>query len=96
MFRCLRLWTAHISFQYIKFRNNKQLVNYIPAINNKQASITAAPVNIVAIKISCPGQSTKLTCLNNCISLSHFAHLNLSSLSLLNDLYPSGSLHYLF
>lgn len=33
------------------------------ATNNKAQSITAAPVNIVDIKISCPGQSTNETCL---------------------------------
>lgn len=34
-------------------------------INNKAASITAAPFSIVAIKISWPGQSTKDTCLEH-------------------------------
>jgi hypothetical protein len=29
--------------------------------------MTAAPANMVAIKISCPGQSTKLICLYNSI-----------------------------
>ena len=33
------------------------------AIKRRAASITAAPVSIVLINISCPGQSTKETCL---------------------------------
>ena len=32
-------------------------------ISNKAASITAAPFNMVAMRISWPGQSTKDTCL---------------------------------
>uniref|UniRef100_A0A915LCP9 Uncharacterized protein n=1 Tax=Romanomermis culicivorax TaxID=13658 RepID=A0A915LCP9_ROMCU len=32
-----------------------------PAIKSKAASMTAAPFNIVAIKMSCPGQSTNET-----------------------------------
>jgi len=35
----------------------------LPAINKSAASMTAAPVSIVAIRISCPGQSTKDICL---------------------------------
>jgi len=34
-------------------------------IKSKAASITAAPLSIVAIRISCPGQSTKETCRTN-------------------------------
>ena len=37
---------------------------YIP-INNKAASMTAAPFNMVAIRMSCPGQSTNDTCLKD-------------------------------
>ena len=33
------------------------------AIRSRAASITAAPFNMVAIRMSCPGQSTKETCL---------------------------------
>lgn len=36
----------------------------LPEIKSIAASITAAPFNMVAIKISCPGQSTKDTCLS--------------------------------
>lgn len=36
-----------------------------PAINKRAASMTAAPVNMVAIKMSCPGQSTNETCLSD-------------------------------
>eukprot|EP00978_Attheya_sp_CCMP212_P018847 scaffold52077_cov52-Attheya_sp.AAC.2 len=34
-----------------------------PATSKSAASITAAPFNMVAMRMSCPGQSTKLTCL---------------------------------
>lgn len=37
----------------------------LAATINNALSITAAPVNIVDIKISCPGQSTKEICLSN-------------------------------
>mmetsp|Transcript_114425 Transcript_114425/g.318574 ORF Transcript_114425/g.318574 Transcript_114425/m.318574 type:complete len:265 (+) Transcript_114425:439-1233(+) len=37
----------------------------LPAISRSAASITAAPFNIVAMRISCPGQSTKDTCLTS-------------------------------
>ena len=50
-------------------------------INNKAASITAAPVNIVAIKISCPGQSTNDICLMRSIGLLQNLHKISSSLS---------------
>ena len=33
----------------------------LPAIRSKAASMTAAPFNMVAIRISCPGQSTNET-----------------------------------
>ena len=56
------------------------------ATNNKAQSITAAPVNIVDIRISCPGQSTKDTCLTNYITESQVGHLAPSSLSLPYDL----------
>lgn len=36
-----------------------------PAIRSSAASITAAPFNMVAIRMSWPGQSTKLTCLTS-------------------------------
>mmetsp|Transcript_51515 Transcript_51515/g.117774 ORF Transcript_51515/g.117774 Transcript_51515/m.117774 type:complete len:215 (+) Transcript_51515:525-1169(+) len=36
-----------------------------PAISNSAASITAAPLSIVAMRMSCPGQSTKDTCLSS-------------------------------
>lgn len=39
----------------------------LAATINKALSITAAPVNIVDIKISCPGQSTNEICLSNVI-----------------------------
>mmetsp|Transcript_6702 Transcript_6702/g.20871 ORF Transcript_6702/g.20871 Transcript_6702/m.20871 type:complete len:204 (-) Transcript_6702:383-994(-) len=41
-----------------------------PATKSNAPSITAAPFNIVAIRISCPGQSTKETCLISFIFLS--------------------------
>ena len=34
----------------------------MPAMRSKAASMTAAPFNMVAIRMSWPGQSTKLTC----------------------------------
>lgn len=37
----------------------------LAATNNNAQSITAAPVNIVDIKMSCPGQSTNEICLTN-------------------------------
>mmetsp|Transcript_5957 Transcript_5957/g.20166 ORF Transcript_5957/g.20166 Transcript_5957/m.20166 type:complete len:203 (-) Transcript_5957:370-978(-) len=42
----------------------------LPAMSKSAPSITAAPFSIVAIKMSCPGQSTKETCRNSCIFLS--------------------------
>ena len=36
---------------------------WFAAIKSRAASMIAAPVSIVDIKISCPGQSTKDTCL---------------------------------
>ena len=49
-------------------------------INNRAASMTAAPVNIVAIKISCPGQSTKEICLKRSIGDLQILHKISSSL----------------
>jgi hypothetical protein len=40
----------------------------LAATNNNAESMTAAPVNIVDIRISCPGQSTNDTCLINFIN----------------------------
>lgn len=37
----------------------------LPAMSSRAPSITAAPFSIVAIRMSCPGQSTKLTCLRS-------------------------------
>ena len=59
------------------------MINYSLPINNKAASITAAPFNMVAIRISWPGQSTKEMCLCNSKVASQFgfSHFGLSSLS---------------
>ena len=59
-------------------------------MSSKHASITAAPVNIVAINISCPGQSTKLTCLYKIIYLPQTSQLKLSSFSLPKLLKQAG------
>ncbi len=58
------------------------------ATNNKAASITAAPVNIVERKTSWPGQSQKETCLINYKNYSQpiLLHLGLSSFELVYDL----------
>mmetsp|Transcript_68951 Transcript_68951/g.156280 ORF Transcript_68951/g.156280 Transcript_68951/m.156280 type:complete len:262 (-) Transcript_68951:353-1138(-) len=37
----------------------------LPAMRRRAASMTAAPFNMVAMRISCPGQSTKETCLTS-------------------------------
>lgn len=50
-------------------------------MSNKQASMTAAPVNMVAIKMSWPGQSTKLTWRCKTMGDLHLSQLNKSSLS---------------
>lgn len=42
-----------------------------PAMSNNAASMTAAPFNIVAMRISWPGQSTKETCRRRRIVPSH-------------------------
>lgn len=52
------------------------------ATNNRAQSITAAPVSIVDIKMSCPGQSTNDTCLIKFINSEQNSHLASSSLSL--------------
>ena len=54
-----------------------------PAISKRAASMTAAPFNIVAIRMSWPGQSTKDTCRTNFILAPHpgRSHGGLSSLS---------------
>jgi len=51
----------------------------LAATSNKHASIIAAPFNIVAIRISCPGQSTKLMCLFNIIGEPHSSQIASSS-----------------
>lgn len=48
------------SLIYWKIFGRKIYFNYLP-IKSNAASITAAPFNIVAIRISCPGQSTNET-----------------------------------
>jgi hypothetical protein len=40
----------------------------LAAISSSAPSITAAPLSMVAIRMSCPGQSTNDTCLNTCSS----------------------------
>ena len=42
----------------------------LAAINSSAPSMTAAPLSIVAMRISCPGQSTNDTCLNSSILAS--------------------------
>mmetsp|Transcript_16568 Transcript_16568/g.46774 ORF Transcript_16568/g.46774 Transcript_16568/m.46774 type:complete len:225 (-) Transcript_16568:353-1027(-) len=42
----------------------------LAAMSSSAPSITAAPLSIVAIRMSCPGQSTNDTCLSSSISLS--------------------------
>jgi len=66
-------------------------------INRRAASMTAAPLSIVAMSISCPGQSTKEICLCNSYLPSHslFSHFGLSSLSEPKALKHSGGLHSL-
>ena len=51
----------------------------LPATSNRQASMTAAPLSIVAIKMSCPGQSTKLMCLWSDICVLQCSHCALLS-----------------
>jgi len=55
--------------------------------------MTAAPANIVAISTSCPGQSTKETCLISKRFESHpgVLHFGLSSFSEPKDLKQSGA-----
>jgi len=55
---------------YFQKRRSKQISYqhqkmYRLPIKSNAASITAAPLSIVAIRISCPGQSTKETCRTN-------------------------------
>lgn len=52
------------------------------ATSNNAQSMIEAPVSMVDIRMSCPGQSTKDTCLMRFIVSSHVGHLGLSSLSL--------------
>ena len=47
----------------------------LDATSKRAQSITAAPVSMVDIRISCPGQSTNETCLNKFIISPHFSHL---------------------
>ena len=54
----------------------------LDATSNNAQSMIDAPVSIVDIKISCPGQSTKDTCLMRFIISSQVGHFGLSSLSL--------------
>lgn len=60
----------------------------LAATRSIAASITAAPVNIVDMKLSWPGQSQKETCRSNYRFLVQpsFSHLGLSSLLLEYDL----------
>lgn len=60
-----------------------------------QASITAAPVSIVAIRISCPGQSTKDTCLTRFSDFpqSLFPQIGRSSLCEGNEKKQEGGGH---
>mmetsp|Transcript_31272 Transcript_31272/g.81985 ORF Transcript_31272/g.81985 Transcript_31272/m.81985 type:complete len:248 (-) Transcript_31272:343-1086(-) len=55
------------------------------AMRSSAASITAAPLSIVAIKMSCPGQSTKETCRISCIVPC--SHGNSSSFELPHEMY---------
>mmetsp|Transcript_7968 Transcript_7968/g.23340 ORF Transcript_7968/g.23340 Transcript_7968/m.23340 type:complete len:208 (+) Transcript_7968:885-1508(+) len=49
----------------------------LPAMSSSAASITAAPLSMVAMRMSCPGQSTKDTCRTT--SYSHLPTLKRSS-----------------
>lgn len=70
VFWCLRLWTRLVTSWNsirncvmrgnININNGNNVINGSP-IKSKAASITAAPLSIVAIRMSCPGQSTKET-----------------------------------
>jgi len=55
--------------------------------------MTAAPASIVAIKISCPGQSTNETCLISCrvVPQSGVVHSITSGLLELKDLKHCGA-----
>ena len=55
----------------------------LPATISNAASMTAAPVSIVLMRISCPGQSTKETCLISSMvsSQPELSHLAMSALS---------------
>ena len=55
--------------------------------------MTAAPASIVAMSTSCPGQSTKDTCLISCRVDSQVLHFGLSSFLEPNDLKHSGEGH---
>lgn len=67
----------------------------LAATSSIAASMTAAPVNIVLMKLSWPGQSQNETCLINYSVYLHpsLSHLGLSSLSLEYDLKQSGDGH---
>lgn len=43
----------------------------LPAMRSNAASMTAAPFNMVAMRISCPGQSTNETWRKRCIVPPH-------------------------
>jgi hypothetical protein len=47
----------------------------LAATSNKHASMIAAPFNIVAINMSCPGQSTNEICLFSTINDPHSSHI---------------------
>ncbi len=67
----------------------------MPATRRRAESMTAAPASIVAMSTSCPGQSTKDTCLIKRRVDVHpgVVHLGESSFSEPKDLKHSGGAH---
>ncbi len=58
------------------------------ATTNIAPSIKAEPDNIFAIKLSCPGLSTKLTTLDNSLSFPQLGHFGVVE-------YPKGASQFL-
>eukprot|EP00826_Nyctotherus_ovalis_P060707 TRINITY_DN8549_c0_g1_i6.p1 TRINITY_DN8549_c0_g1~~TRINITY_DN8549_c0_g1_i6.p1 ORF type:complete len:226 (+),score=18.41 TRINITY_DN8549_c0_g1_i6:106-783(+) len=63
------------------------------AISSSAASITATPPSIVAMRMSCPGQSTNEMCRISVIGFLQYTQRVLSSFSLPKDWKHSGGLH---
>ena len=63
------------------------------AMSSSAPSMTAAPLSIVAIRMSCPGQSTKLTWRTSSIAPPQCSHGGASSLELPYARYDAGRSH---